>query len=77
MFAAYVLIDLSVEVDFPDALKAIRAIPGVKQAHLAVGPNDCIAFIESGSQQAAMQLIQAIREVEGVTRTDTRPVAEL
>jgi|FLYN01.1.fsa_nt_gi DNA-binding Lrp family transcriptional regulator len=77
MYAAYVLIDLSTDVDFPETLEMIRGIAGVKQAHLAVGPNDCIAYIEVADQRKAIETLQAIRNIEGVVKTDTRPVAEM
>lgn len=77
MYAAYILIDLSTDVDFPETLNAIRDIAGVKQAHLAVGPNDCIAYIEVDDQRKAIVTLQTIRNVEGVVKTDTRPVAEI
>jgi DNA-binding Lrp family transcriptional regulator len=77
MFAAYILVDISIDVDEPEALAAIRAVPGVKQAHLVVGPNDCIAYIEVESQEKAMDTLRALRDVRGVLRTDMRAAAEL
>jgi DNA-binding Lrp family transcriptional regulator len=72
MFAAYVLIDLNIEVDFPETLDAIRSIPGVKQAHLVVGPADCIAFVESETSEEGLDALKKIRAVKGVSKTDTR-----
>ncbi|MAS32455.1 MAG: AsnC family transcriptional regulator [Anaerolineaceae bacterium] len=77
MVAAYILIDISIDVDEPVALAAIRAVPGVQQAHLVVGPNDCIAYLEVDSQQQAMDVLKTIRAIKGVLRTDMRSAAEL
>lgn len=77
MFAAYVLINLNIAVDFHETLSTIRNVPGVKQAHLTVGPTDCIAYIELSDQRTAIETIQALRDIEGVERTDTRPIAEI
>ncbi len=77
MAAAYVLIHLNIDVDFPETLAAIRRIGAVKQAHLVVGPTDCIAFVEADDDPALLEVLQAIRAVEGVERTDTRTVADL
>lgn len=77
MFAAYILIDLSIEVDFGETLAAIRGIPGIRQAHLVVGPADCIAYAETASPEAGMETLRAIRAIRGVLRTDTRTAAEL
>lgn len=77
MFGAYVLIELSITVDFSDTLKAIRGVRGVKQAHLVTGPIDCIAYVEVADQQSALEALQGIRSVDGVTKTDTRMVANV
>jgi DNA-binding Lrp family transcriptional regulator len=77
MFGAYVLINLNIAVDFQDTLNTLRGVRGVKQAHLIVGPTDCIAYIEVPDQRAAIETIQEIREIEGVERTDTRLVADI
>ena len=77
MFAAYILIDISINVDEPEALNTIRNVPGVKQAHLIVGPNDCIAYIEVDDSQDAMETLKVLRAVPGVLRTDMRAAAEL
>ena len=77
MFAAYILIDISINVDEPEALAAIRSVPGVQQAHLVVGPNDCIAYIEVEDSPQAMDVLKALRAVPGVLRTDMRAAAEL
>ncbi|MBZ0302282.1 MAG: Lrp/AsnC ligand binding domain-containing protein [Anaerolineae bacterium] len=77
MVAAYILIDVSIDVDEPEALAAIRQVPGVRQAHLVVGPNDCIAYIEVDSHEKALETLRALRAVRGVLRTDMRSAAEL
>ena len=77
MVTAYVLIDISIEVDAKDALEAIRGVNGVKLANLVVGPNDCIAYIETESQDTAMATLKAIRAIPGILRTDMRTAAEL
>ena len=77
MVTAYVLIDISTEVDAKDALEMIRAVDGIKLAHLVVGPNDCIVYLEVESQDKAMATLKAIRAIPGVLRTDMRTAAEL
>jgi nitrate reductase NapAB chaperone NapD len=71
------LIDISIEVDAPEALAGIRQVPGVVQAHLVVGPNDCIAYIEADTQESAMVTLKAIRAVPGILRTDMRAAAQM
>ena len=77
MPAAYVLIHLNISVDFADSLRNIRALDGAKRADLVVGPDDCIAFVESEDNTQLMDTIRAIRNVDGVGRTDTRSIAEM
>lgn len=77
MPAAYILIHLNMSVDFVDSLREIRAIDGVDRADLIVGPDDCIAFVQAEDNAQMMNTIRAIRNVEGVGRTDTRSIAEL
>jgi DNA-binding Lrp family transcriptional regulator len=77
MVAAYILIDISTDIDEPEALAAIRAVPGVRQAHLVVGPTDCIAYIEVETYAQSMDTLRAIRDIPGVLRTDMRTAAEL
>ena len=77
MYAAYILINLNIAVDFRDTLTSIRAIPSVKQAHLVVGPVDCIAYIEAADSHGGMETLQAIRATPGVEHTDSRPVADI
>ena len=77
MVLAYILIDISIEVDESEALTAIRGVSGVRQAHLVVGPNDCIAYVEVETQEQSMDTLRAIRNIKGVLRTDMRAAAEL
>ena len=77
MPAAYVLIDLSISVDFADSLRELRAIDGVDRADLIVGPDDCIAYVNAADSAQLMNTIRAIRNVDGVSKTDTRSIAEL
>lgn len=77
MSAAYVLIHLNMSVDFSDSLRNIRAIEGVERADLVVGPDDCIAYLETEDITQLMNTIRAIRNVNGVGKTDTRSIAEM
>lgn len=77
MPAAYILIHLNISVDFADSLRDIRAIDGVERADLVVGPDDCIAYVESEDNAKLMNTIRAIRNVNGVGKTDTRSIAEM
>ena len=71
MTAAYVLMQLNAP-DPRKIMKSIRAVAGVKQAHLLTGPTDCIAYVETGSQEALADTIVSLRGVKGVASTDTR-----
>ena len=71
MTAAYVLMQLNA-TDPRKVMKSIRAVTGVKQAHLLVGPTDCIAHVETDSQEVLANTVVALRSVKGVASTDTR-----
>ena len=71
MTAAYVLMQLNA-TDPRKVMKSIRAVKGVKQANLLVGPTDCIAYVETDSQEALGNTVVALRSVKGVASTDTR-----
>jgi DNA-binding Lrp family transcriptional regulator len=58
--------------DFRETMSAIRAIEGVKQAHLMMGPTDIIAFVETADLDALGETVVAIRALDGVGSTDTR-----
>ncbi len=77
MPAAYVLIHLNISVDFADSLCDIRALDGVERADLIVGPDDCIAYVEAEDNAKLMNTIRAMRNVNGVGKTDTRSIAEI
>ena len=71
MTAAYILIQLNA-TDPRKVMATIRAVAGVKQAHLLVGPTDCIAYAEAGSLESLGDTVVALRSVNGVVSTDTR-----
>lgn len=71
MTAAYILMQLNAS-DPRKIMKSIRGVAGVKQAHLLAGPTDCIAFVETADQEALTTTIIALRNVKGVSSTDTR-----
>ena len=71
MTTAYILIQL-VTPDPHEVMEAIRAVAGVKQAHLLAGPTDCIAYVEATDQEALAATIIALRGIKGVGSTDTR-----
>ena len=77
MPAAYVLINLNMSIDFADSLKHIRALEGIERADLIVGPDDCIAYVNAEDTTQLMNMIKAIRSVEGVDKTDTRSIADI
>lgn len=77
MPSAYVLINLNMSVDFADSLKQIRTIHGVERADLIVGPDDCIAFVAADDTTQLMNTIKAIRNIDGVDKTDTRSIADM
>jgi hypothetical protein len=71
MTAAYILMQLNA-TDPRKVMKAIRAVAGVKQAHILIGPTDCIAYVETADQEALADTIVGLRGVKGVVSTDTR-----
>ena len=71
MTAAYVLMQLNAP-DPRKAMKSIRAIAGVKQAHILIGPTDCIAYVETADPEGLANTIVGLRGVKGVVSTDTR-----
>ncbi len=71
MVQAYVLITIS-STNPLEVLTTLRQIPEVKQAHILLGPIDCIALIECADHQALQETIIDIRSVQGVVNTDTR-----
>ena len=73
MVAAYVLISISA-ADPLDVVTALRALPAVRQAHVLLGPTDCLAFVECADHAVLRDALLEIRAVKGVTNTDTRYV---
>ena len=71
MTAAYILIQMNAK-DPRKVMAAIRAVAGVKQAHLLVGPTDCIAYVERDTLDSLGDTVVALRSVNGVVSTDTR-----
>ncbi len=73
MIQAYVFIQIRAP-DPLEVLRALREIPAVKEAHIVLGPIDCIAFIECTDREALQEALVAIRWTQGVVNTDTRYV---
>jgi hypothetical protein len=71
MTAAYILMQLNA-TDPREVMKNIRTVAGVKQAHLLVGPTDCIAYVETEALESLGDIVVALRGVQGVASTDTR-----
>lgn len=71
MTAAYILMQLNT-TDPRKVMKSIRDVAGVKQAHILIGPTDCIAYVETEDLEALANTIVGLRSVEGVASTDTR-----
>jgi len=71
MTAAYILIQLNV-TDPRKVMASIRAVAGVKQAHLLMGPIDCIAYVQADTLESLGDTVVALRSVNGVVSTDTR-----
>jgi hypothetical protein len=53
-------------------MATLRAVAGVKQAHLLMGPTDCIAYVETDTLESLGDTVVALRSVNGVVSTDTR-----
>ncbi len=73
MVQAYVLINISTTNPL-EVLTTLRQLPAVKQAHILLGPIDCIAMIECADHEALQETIINIRGIQGVVNTDTRYV---
>ena len=71
MIGAYILMQLKA-MDSREAVKTIRAVAGVKQAHLVAGPTDCIAYVEASDPEELAKIILAIRGTGEAASTDTR-----
>ncbi len=73
LVAAYVLIQTQ-EADPLVVVTALRALPHVMQAHVLLGPTDCMAYVECGTHDALRDTVLQIRALPGVVKTDTRYV---
>ncbi len=73
LVAAYVLIQTQ-EADPLVVVTALRALPQVQQAHMLLGPTDCIAYVACATHDALRDTVTQIRAVPGVLKTDTRYV---
>lgn len=71
MTAAYILIQMNA-TDPRKVMATIRAVAGVKQAHLLMGPIDCIAYVETDTLESLGDTVVTLRGVNGVVSTDTR-----
>jgi len=71
MTGAYVLIQLKASAP-REVVGTIRAVAGVKQAHMVAGPADCIAYVEASDPEALAKIVMAIRATGEVASTDTR-----
>jgi DNA-binding Lrp family transcriptional regulator len=73
MVQAYVFIHIGT-TDPLIVLNALRQIPEVQEAHVLLGPIDCIAKIACANQEALQETLLTLRGVPGVVNTDTRYV---
>ncbi len=73
MVQAYVFIQIGASNPL-EVLSAIRQIPQVTQAHIVLGPIDCIALVSCANHEEFQQAILEIRWIPGVVTTDTRYV---
>jgi uncharacterized protein with GYD domain len=71
MIGAYVLVQLKAAAP-REAIATIRAVAGVKQAHMVAGPADCIAYVEAADPESLAKIVMAIRATGEVASTDTR-----
>jgi len=75
MLKAYVLTNSNSPASIPSAtelLAKVRKIKGVKQAHIVMGPNDGIGYVEVEDLEQLGETINALYEVEGIDKIDTR-----
>ena len=73
LVAAYVLIETQ-EADPLVVVTALLAMPHVIQAHMLLGPPDCMAYVECATHAALRDTVTQIRALPGVLKTDTRYV---
>jgi len=71
MVSAYVLVSVEPGKN-PEVLSALRAVPGVKQAHACWGQPDIFTFVEVDDEKALTEaVLSTIQVVPGVRATDT------
>ena len=71
MTGAYLLINTSSGKDV-SALKALKKVKGVSQAHLCTGLHDIICYIEEKDLKTMGKiLIEKVRGIDGITKTVT------
>lgn len=74
---AYVLVQTDVRIT-TGVRSAIAAIPGVVSAEDVTGPYDIIVRAEAaGIDELGREVLSAIQQVAGITRTLTCPVVHL
>ncbi len=74
---AYVLVQTEVGATV-GVRSAIAAIPGVVSAEDVTGPYDIIVRVEApGMDELGREILSAIQQVGGITRTLTCPVVHL
>jgi hypothetical protein len=52
----------------------VGSLPHVTQAHMLLGPTDCMAYVECATHAALRDMVMQIRAVPDVLKTDTRYV---
>jgi DNA-binding Lrp family transcriptional regulator len=56
---------------------ALRQVPGVHQADMITGRYDIIAVVEESGEEIPYSLIlEKVRSIDGITRTETNLVVE-
>lgn len=61
-----------------EVLRAISAMPQVKEAYCVTGPDDIIAVLESDDAKSISEVVIAgLHGVQGIKGTDTRMVVEV
>ncbi len=71
MLGAYLLINTASGKDV-SALKALKKVKGVSQAHLCTGLHDIICYIEEKDLKTMGKiLIEKVRGIDGITKTVT------
>ncbi len=73
LVAAYVLIQTH-DADPFVVVTALRTLPTVTQAHVLLGPTDCIAYVACADHATLRDTVLQIRALPGVVKTDTRYV---